>query len=323
MGKKTPLISIIVISNNKIDKLKRCLWSIRKIDNAEILIINNYESKIKSSEINSFLEETNDSRIIYYQSNILLSKNALRNIALSFATGNWLHFIEEEDILRNHYINFLIKTKLNPQMHFYRLQLIENKRNRKKFKFFQNNKYYLLNLNSFLLNGEWIRDTRIQFNDNLEFDDSLLFINLIYNFKNVNFSIVKRFYAIKTNSQVPINYENYSNSELVNKINDTIDSFLIHKKRNYKQFIILMLYQIYKDKIYKKNIEEKRFWINEITKITIKSKIWFGNYWNLNIFFAIKTIAMRFMINCNKFQTKINKKQNVVEETSNHLTNNE
>ena len=88
MIKRKPYISIIITSNNNIELLAKCLSALDRLKNVEIIIVNNFLSDDASKEIDDFLENLSDDRIIFYQSKIVLTKNHARNLGINFSSGS-------------------------------------------------------------------------------------------------------------------------------------------------------------------------------------------------------------------------------------------
>lgn len=307
MGRKKPYVSIIIIGNNHIEQLRDCIKSLEKLENVEILIVNNYINQKLSRDVEQYLQELDDPRIVYYQSNIHLPKNNLRNLALSFAAGSWLYFIDDYDVLTPQFVKFLSKSKFNPRINFYRLQIISSNKNKKlKYKFFQKSRFYSMELSTFFINGEWIRELGLQFNDNLDHNDVFIFVNSLYSYKNVNVLHIKKIFAIVHN----FNFEfcNHDKNQCITMINDTVDALIYNRKWNYKSFIVFMLFKIYKKNAKTRDKIKRQFWLNEIFEMYSKTSLWLGAYLSVGLLFLLKTTKFRFLMRITKMRSKKEKK---------------
>ena len=292
MIKRKPYISIIISSNNQVYELEECLASFDKLIGVEVVIINNWGSEAKMEAMTSFLDRLNDSRIIFYQSKVNLNRNQMKNLGINFATGAWLYFIDDCDRITAKFVSFLNHSKLDPKMHFYRLQIMSSNNKKIKFSWFKN-KYYSQEMSTFLINGELISQFKLQFEDFLVFNESLLFIHRLYNIKNVNYLALKRIYALYHD------FEAVKTKSSFEEVNDSIDAIFRHlsssKKHWYKQYILIMVNEIYR-KLYLANPNRNSFYLFKMKQVTKKSHVWFWHYWFLGANFFFKTFRLRFIL---------------------------
>ena len=105
----SPLVSIIVPVYNVEDYLPSCLESIQAQDyqNLEIIIINDGSTDNSGSICDRFAE--NDDRIkVVHQVNGGLS--AARNAGIGRATGDYIVFVDSDDLLHPSYVSILLNT---------------------------------------------------------------------------------------------------------------------------------------------------------------------------------------------------------------------
>lgn len=290
MIKRKPYISIVINSNNNLTQLENCLLSLERLENVELIIINNFDDEAKLKEIEEFLDELNDPRIVFYQSKIFLSKNHARNLGINFASGSWIYFIDYYDQMTSKFVNFLNHYKLDPKMHFYRLQIMDYSSKKYRFNLFKT-KYYSNLMATFLINSETINQFKFQFEDNIYFADSLVFIYRLYNIKNVNYYSLKRLYAIYHNFELDQN--DLEPSVLEQSINQSFNLLLHEKRYWYKQYILILVYTIY-TQVYLK--QKQQSYLSKIKQMLKKSKIWFWHYRVLGFCFFWKTFGMRIKV---------------------------
>lgn len=288
MGKKKSFISIIISANNNLKLLKRCLDSFSMLNNVEFIIINN---KIdENEEVEKYLYKINDHRIVYYQSTSYLTLNKSRNLGLNIATGSWIYFINDCDIATEKFVKFLLNSRLDHRIDFYRLQIISEKDKKIRFSI-PNSKFYSDNISTFLIKNEWINKVRLRFEDDLIVGDTLTFINKLYTYKNVNYFYLKGLYAIYHDFSLDmwenLTFENNSDILL------TLKTLMNKKEREYKQFITLLIYKVYKSLYKGKQDKEILFLLKEIKN---KANIWILEFIKLRFCFFIKTIKLRFLL---------------------------
>lgn len=110
-----PIVSVIVPVYNRETTIEVCLRSIlnQKIKNFEIIVIND-GSKDSSGIICERLAEE-DARIVYrYQDNQGVS--AARNHGLSLAKGEWVTFVDSDDVILPDYLNIVDEAKSNADL---------------------------------------------------------------------------------------------------------------------------------------------------------------------------------------------------------------
>ena len=297
MIKRKPYISIIITSNNNIELLAKCLSALDRLKNVEIIIVNNFLSDDASKEIDDFLENLSDDRIIFYQSKIVLTKNHARNLGVNFSSGSWIYFIDDYDCLTKKFVSFLNHYKLDPKMHFYRLQILSKQGKKIHFNFYKS-KYFSNKMPTFLINSEVINNFNFRFEDNVSFADSLVFIYRLYNIKNVNFENLKRIYAIYHD----FNYHKLNFLDDKTKINTSIDAafeqLYYEKKYWYKQYILILAYKIYQE-IYLK--DKKYFYLQKIKSMIKDSKIWFWHSIPLGFVFFLKVAVLNIKLKFVRF----------------------
>lgn len=291
--RRKPYISIIIVSDNRLPHLKACLAALQNLDNAEFVIVNNLASTAMMQTLETYLDQLADPRILFYQSKISLTKNHARNLGFNFASGSWLYFINDYDQLTVKFINFLNHYKLDPRIHFYRLQLTSQNQSKTKFNWFKT-KYYSHDISTFLMNAETtFNQFKFQFEDYLTFCDALPLISRLYNIKNVNYQPLKHFYALNHNFDCALG--SASDPEVDDSIMAIFQLLLKRKHHWYKQFILLLIACVYREFccITKPN---HRFYLAKIKTMTHRAKIWCWHYWLLGIGFACKTWRLRWRL---------------------------
>ena len=107
IDKSTPLVSIVVPIYNVEKYLEQCLTSIKKqtYSNLEVILVNDGSPDNSIQIANDFCE--NDSRfIVYTQENGGLS--AARNTGIRLATGQYIWFIDSDDIIPTNAVNLMM-----------------------------------------------------------------------------------------------------------------------------------------------------------------------------------------------------------------------
>lgn len=109
MKEITPLVSIIVPTNKRIEYLKKCIESIiqQTYTNFEVLIISDGQDTDTQKTV---LEYQTDKRIFFYQYTKTSLPAAIRNFGLSHAKGQYIAFCDDDD--------FWDKDKLKKQILF-------------------------------------------------------------------------------------------------------------------------------------------------------------------------------------------------------------
>ena len=296
MKKRKPYISILITANNHAKKLKKCIDSFIPIKNCEIVIVNNFvneEQIMKETQkvINSFLKKNDN--IVFYQASDAINKNKARNLAMELANGFWFYFVEDFDYASHKLINLFNNFKFNISNHFYRLPIYSlNKKIRKKkesiglFK----SKYFSSNASSLILNGEWLNEIGLRWEDSIVIDDVVPFLVRLYNYKNVNYEYIKRIRTVYHNFNYESNLVNYD-INLVH-LNNTFDWIISNKQNHYwRQFAILMLYNFYK----LSSKQSKKQMISAMKK-KVRSNIFLISYWFLGPKLWFKTLIMKYRL---------------------------
>lgn len=297
--KNTPNISIIIIGQNKVDCLKKCLESMSSLERIEILIINDLIRDEEDYELSNFLDQLDDPRIVFYQSDVKLTKNKARNLGMSFATGDWFFFMNDYDVITNKFKDFLLNFKLDKRIHFYRLPLLikKGKKSKKEKMLLDKSLFYSINPASFLINSEWINKIGLKWEDSLTIGDSLRFIQSLYSHKNVNYKYINKMYSISSN-------ELYEKEEWIKDsrgfgLFKTFDNIFYKKKNGYKKYLIILLLNSFEligrkniylnDKIilFKLKVMKKQSQANFFTYFTLGRK-----YWWKSIIFRCKLLRV-------------------------------
>jgi len=115
---KSPFISIIIPTKDKIDYLKRCIDSIREktlYDNYEILIVNNNSTEKKTFEYFDKISKKNNVRVIEY--NIPFNYSKINNYAVNEARGDILVFMNNDiEIISENWLCEMIQHNLRDEI---------------------------------------------------------------------------------------------------------------------------------------------------------------------------------------------------------------
>ncbi|MCD1126405.1 glycosyltransferase [Jinshanibacter sp. LJY008] len=132
MKKNNFILSVIIPCYNSEEFIAQCLLSITEqvpANKVQIIIINDGSSDQSDRAINDFLASYSNQNILYqYRNNAGVS--AARNAGLDLAEGNYITFIDSDDLLRNNYWSVIEPLILSEQY-----DLIDFKYDR----FYQNN----------------------------------------------------------------------------------------------------------------------------------------------------------------------------------------
>jgi len=115
---KSPFISIIIPTKDKIDYLKRCIDSIIEktlYDNYEILIVNNNSTEKKTFEYFDKISKKNNVRVIEY--NIPFNYSKINNYAVNEARGDILVFMNNDiEIISENWLCEMIQHNLRDEI---------------------------------------------------------------------------------------------------------------------------------------------------------------------------------------------------------------
>lgn len=112
MEKILPLISIVIPTHNRADVLRECLKSVinQTYKNIEIIVVND-NSK---DETDSILEEFKiKNENFYYFSNDSVGGNAARNLGIEMAKGEYIAFMDDDDVCELDRIDTQVKLITN------------------------------------------------------------------------------------------------------------------------------------------------------------------------------------------------------------------
>ena len=292
--KRRPLISIIISSNNNSEILSKCIESFKNLKkdtrNIEIIIINNFsEDEYKMKEIKHLINRYYDSNLIFYQSNYYLTSAQSKNLGIDFSKGSWLYFVEDHEIATPKFIRFLASFKFDLQKGFYRVPLLNEKYEKQKIGLFKT-KYFSDKASSIIVNEEFIERIHLRWESNLNTNETLLFLDRIYSAKNVNFIYLKKCYSVIHNF-----YRDRKNPGFkdFDNVKQTYNALVKQKKRNYKQFVIILFYNFLsiQTKVKKEEIQEIYLQIKKMMKT---EKIYFWNYLPLGPKLYFKTTKLRW-----------------------------
>lgn len=108
---ETPLVSIIVRTNQRPEMLKEALTTIKNqtYQNLEIIVVEDGSPKSKELVENNF----KSSNIKYYATNEKVGRTKLANIGLALATGKYFNFLDDDDLLYADHIEVLVTSLIN------------------------------------------------------------------------------------------------------------------------------------------------------------------------------------------------------------------
>ena len=218
--KKTPLISIIMNCHNGAKYLNESINSIlnQNYNNWELIFWDNKSDDLSKKILFSF----KDKRIKYYKSIFFLPLYAARNQALKKAKGDYITFLDADDIWKKNKLNkqTQVMIKKNLKFTFSNYYIVKNK----KKKIFTNRKLLDGHITQELLNSYYIAILTVMFNKNLlnkfnlKFDEKLniigdfdLFIKLS---QNISFGYIHEplaFYRLHENNYSKKNSLLYAN----------------------------------------------------------------------------------------------------------------
>ena len=111
----TPQISIILPTFNSEQYLKDCLSSVQRqtYANFEVVIVNDASTDDSLNIIRTFLESDKRFKLINLRKNVGVSE--ARNIALKHVSGDYVIFLDSDDILLEEYLNKMLTIALAEQ----------------------------------------------------------------------------------------------------------------------------------------------------------------------------------------------------------------
>jgi len=104
------LVSVIVPVYNAVATLERCIHSIlnQTYHNLEIIMVDD-ASTDSSREMMLKLEQTDPERIMVICNDVNLGAGGARNIALEYANGDYLAFVDSDDYVHSSFIKLLVE----------------------------------------------------------------------------------------------------------------------------------------------------------------------------------------------------------------------
>lgn len=108
---ETPLVSIVVRTNQRPEMLKEALTTIKNqtYRNIEIIVVEDGFPKSKELVENNF----KSLNIKYYATNEKVGRTKLANIGLALATGEYFSFLDDDDLLYADHIEVLVTSLIN------------------------------------------------------------------------------------------------------------------------------------------------------------------------------------------------------------------
>lgn len=292
INRRKPIISIIISSNNDYRSLKKCVESFlplkNKLKSWEFVVINNHTSDFEEQrKIQYYLNLINADSIVFYQTSQKMTSSQLKNLGLHFAKGNWLLFVDSKEIANEKFVKFLANYKFSINNDFYRFS-IEGLNTRSNKIGIIKNKFYSVLPSSIIFNQEFVEKQNIKWENNLNWNDTLVILNKIYSITNVNYVYVPK------QSSVVHDFV-YDQNETLGKSFDEIlqvyESLLRNKDLRYKQFIIVLFYTYLQN--IKRDKETYKKQIREVKKLLKQAKIRHHNYFFIGFKLYFKTFKIR------------------------------
>ena len=292
-NKRKPIISIIISSDNDCERLKKCINSFlsldKKIKNVEFVIINNYSrNRILMQSIQDYVSTLTKYNIVYYQTQQRLTTSQIKNLALDFQRGYWLFFVDYYEIATPKFIEFLKKFKFDIYTDFYRLPILDEERKKIKMGFLWKSRFFSTAPSTIIFNQEYIEKYNIRWENEINYEDTLIVLSKIYSTKNVNYvnlpkqySVIRSFYSYKKDHI-------FSSFKEIYKIYEVL---MDNKEKNYKQFIILLFFNYFTEI---QNTKEYKQICIDIKHIMKKSKIYHYHYFFLGFRLYFKTFTFRW-----------------------------
>lgn len=295
MYERRPSISVIITADNDFETLKQCIKSFyffkNEIKNIEFIILNNFISIFNSQKIEQIINKYNDINLVFYQYPHRVNKAQLKNLGIDFSKGLWLFFMDYTEFFLPKFIIFLDKFKLDLQTHFYRVPILQENKKKRRIGFFRT-KYFSNQSSSLILNSEFLERIKLRWESNINFDDTILFLNKIYSIRNVNFTYLKKHASVIHNFRIDLLDNNLTNYDEMFK---TYKKLTNKKYRNYKQFVILLFFNFYmRNKKNKTKITDTQY--GNLKKMLKDCRIFEFSYWFLGPKLYFQTFPMKFKL---------------------------
>lgn len=289
---------VIPIHNNSLDDLKRCLKSIFMIRNLnyEVIIVSNSSKKSLNLQYKALVKHENSQNLHF----ITISKRGVsnaRNIGINFAKGNFISFVDADDMIEAssynklnlsenvdvYIMNILIKSSRGNQL--LRIDNLGNKNliNKKTLVYNVVTSFKLNNAVSKLFNRSFLMNNSIFFDTGLKSGEDLKFMcQTILKSKNVYFFDTVGYYynqsamtAIERSRKYPLTI--FENSIKVFKLKKRMllelhdDVLLPHVQSEY----IREITSIYLDLLYENSSEAictKKRIISQVNRFKLNPK---------------------------------------------------
>ncbi len=290
--KRKPYISVIIISNNNPEHLKRCIDSVEPllnndIRNIEVIVINNFTKNKGIADAIATMtirHQAFQETLFFYQTDFSLTTSQLKNLGIDFSKGTWLYFMLDTETMLPSFARFLITYKFNLQIGFYRVPVMsyDEKRHKKAKMGLFKPKYYSTLPSSLILNEEFIEKIKLKWDSTLTYNGTLLFLDKIYSWKNVNFTYLKNNYSVIHNFS--LDNVDTPREEIV----ATLNALSKNKQIFWKQFSIILLYKYLYER---RTLAKEEDYIFVKTKIK-QEKIHFWSFFFLGRKWYFKTLGM-------------------------------
>lgn len=115
---KRPLISAIIVTYNRVDIVVNCIESLLKqsYDNMEIIVVDNHSTDQSVELIREFCEDKKvGDKVRVVDSDVNLMNAGGRNLGIRYAKGDYLLFVDSDNILDHEAVRIMLKDLMNHQ----------------------------------------------------------------------------------------------------------------------------------------------------------------------------------------------------------------
>lgn len=262
------LISIIVPFYNSESTLKNCIESILKqtINNFELILIDNNSSDHSTNIALSYSKKFD---FIYYYNINEKNVSKARNIGLSRAKGNYICFVDSDDIIDVNYLKILYENIKRHDMSicsFTRKKFLLNSKIKKNTKITKTQIYNYILKNRRISGYVWnkcfkkniIDKYKIKFNTKLKIGEDIDFVfEYIKHCKRINFIDANLYYYSLNKNGAVCNKENYKYA-----LNSWENMYKKYKSLNYDEKNLNLIAYFYFKKFYETKYFEKTIKLN-------------------------------------------------------------
>ena len=271
---KTPLVSVIINFYNSENFLKEAIDSVinQTYKNLEIILWDNHSSD-KSYHI---VKNYNDSRIKYFYSDFNTTLYKARNLALKKTNGDFIMFLDSDDIFLNNCIESQLKLFKDPEVGFacanYFYKYEQKSKLFLRFKRKKPEGYilsellndYSVSLLTLIIRKKILRNLNPIFNNSYNYiGDFDLVIRLAARYKMARNNEPLGIYRIHNKN---LSYNNYYDQviELENWYKKNKKNFLISSNKNFKNILILINFKKLIHSIVKMNLKDCFYYFKKV-----------------------------------------------------------